>query len=220
MDQWLVRTASNVIAGPYSREQLVQLVQEGKLSLQDEICQANHYWIYLHEHQEVLDQLGIHMPRTPRDDDEEVTETQTDASLGGSEGAAPLELNLSPLEEMPEDYDGSTAVFSRASVRDHRPGGGGPPQAPNPSLAPAAEPTSVHAGLHSTMAPATATGLATPAPSTMHRSTTPVSQSTLRPAGPAPAVAGDAQIERPSIWKSFAWLIVFAVLRLLRQPNY
>ena len=39
--------------------------------------------------------------------------------------------------------------------------------------------------------------------------------------------ANEAQIERPAIWRSFAWLmivaaclIVVAVLRLLRAPHY
>jgi hypothetical protein len=77
LDQWLVRTADNWIAGPYPVDQICQMIQEGKLTLQDEICLANQYWVYLHEREEVKQFLGIEVPKAHRGVDDEVTETET-----------------------------------------------------------------------------------------------------------------------------------------------
>jgi len=80
MDPWLVRTAQNQIAGPYSKEQIIDMIQRGQIGLQDEVCQANHYWIYLHEREEVSAQLGIEVLRSKKErGDEEITETQTES---------------------------------------------------------------------------------------------------------------------------------------------
>ena len=118
MQPWLIRTANNIIGGPYSRNQVVQLIQEGKLGPQDEVCQANHYWIFLHEQAEVESQLGIQMPRTARGDDDEITETQTD-SVSVTPGVnSAVELTLATLPPMPSDYEGGTAVLSHGTFRD------------------------------------------------------------------------------------------------------
>src|SRR4051794_25276443 len=109
MDQWLVRTSTNRIEGPYTRDQVVGMIREGKLGPQDEVCQANQYWIYLHEQHEVQKQLGVQMPRSGRGaggekNEEEITETQTETetqSPAESAGAASIP------DAMPEDYDGS-----------------------------------------------------------------------------------------------------------------
>lgn len=74
IDQWLIRTAENWIAGPYPKEQVRKMVLEGKLGLQDEICSANGYWLYLHEHAEIQKALGVQIPKSSNGD--EVTETQ------------------------------------------------------------------------------------------------------------------------------------------------
>lgn len=78
MNQWLVRTAKNWVAGPYSKDQVCKMVTEGKLTSQDEVCPANGYWIYLHEADEVKKQLGINPPVDHENAEEEITETQTD----------------------------------------------------------------------------------------------------------------------------------------------
>jgi len=63
MEQWLTRTEKNWIAGPYSKAQVIQMIQDGTLGIQDEVCPANGYWILLHERKELFDQLGIELPR-------------------------------------------------------------------------------------------------------------------------------------------------------------
>lgn len=188
MDQWLVRTANNIIAGPYSREQVVRLIQDGKLGLQDEVCQANHYWIMLHEHQEVLDQLGIHLPRAPRGEDDEVTETQTEAIPAGAPAGASAQDDISPTPQAPADYEGGTAVLSRGSFRESK------------SAAGSAVTHGAHRSTGAPFSPGAVTG--------MGRS-------------------HEVHIERPAIWRSFAWLLIVAacllvvvVLRLLRAPHY
>lgn len=82
MDHWLIRTSKNWIVGPYSKTHLCQMILEGKLAPQDEICPGNGYWVFLHERGEIKQLLGIEPPRTPRasdlpfSDDDEITETQ------------------------------------------------------------------------------------------------------------------------------------------------
>lgn len=76
MDQWLIRTSNNWIAGPYSAQQICQMVLEQKLTLQDEVCTGNGYWIFIHERDEIKKALGIDVPKAPRKAGEDFTETQ------------------------------------------------------------------------------------------------------------------------------------------------
>ncbi len=80
MTQWLIRTTANQLAGPYSQEQVRQIVLSGQLIELDEICQENGYWLYLHEREEVLKQLGVVLPELSGVDSE------------GEEGEVPLEV--------------------------------------------------------------------------------------------------------------------------------
>ncbi len=71
LDQWLVRTSGNEIRGPYTQEALIKQIEDGGLGPEDEVCRANHYWIYLDEREEVQAQLGIEAPRRQLPDEEE-----------------------------------------------------------------------------------------------------------------------------------------------------
>jgi hypothetical protein len=82
MEQWLTRTAENWIAGPYSKEQVSQMILDGRLGLQDEICPANGYWIMIHETKEIMDHLGIQVPRA-HGSAEEVTESEITSVVDG-----------------------------------------------------------------------------------------------------------------------------------------
>ncbi len=115
MDQWLVRTAQNWIAGPYTRAQVCDLVKQGKLSLQDEVCTANGYWFYLHEREEVLGQLGIEVPRQKKArSDDEITETQTEVL---EEDTAPGEKELPELADEAYDQTEQTAMIHNRAFR-------------------------------------------------------------------------------------------------------
>ena len=76
-DQWLVRTSQNVIAGPYPREQILQMIKDRHLRPQDEVCPGNSYWFFLHEAEEVIRFLGAEAIPQTHVEGEEVTETQT-----------------------------------------------------------------------------------------------------------------------------------------------
>ena len=47
--KWLIRTFDKKILGPVSREKLIRLLRDNKLSESDEICPGNHFWIYAKE---------------------------------------------------------------------------------------------------------------------------------------------------------------------------
>ncbi len=84
MDEWLTRTSHNQITGPFTQAEICQKIQKGELKLQDEVCAANGYWFYLHESEEVRQQLGVQVPRMKSfGHDDEITQTQT--------GTAPLD---------------------------------------------------------------------------------------------------------------------------------
>lgn len=116
-DLWLVRTAFNEVIGPMSRDALLAQIRDGKLGLQDEVCKANSYWIYLDEADEVKRQLGIDMPRSI-ENQEDSTETDLQAmtqelsvpasGLGGASSGA----------SVVDETDGGTKVLSARS--EHR----------------------------------------------------------------------------------------------------
>lgn len=119
-DEWLVRTTRNEISGPFSRQALIDKIQSGQLGPDDEVCQANHYWIYLDERDEVMRQLGIQLPGISSREEDEITDTQTDARTeeivyrpqGGqaAEGA--------DLPELSGEMEENTAVLSNRALRE------------------------------------------------------------------------------------------------------
>lgn len=46
---WLIRTKSNHILGPVSKEKVTELFQNGSLKANDEICTGNGFWFYIRE---------------------------------------------------------------------------------------------------------------------------------------------------------------------------
>lgn len=46
---WLIRTKSNHILGPVSRDKVLELQQNGSIRSDDELCRGNGYWFYLRE---------------------------------------------------------------------------------------------------------------------------------------------------------------------------
>jgi hypothetical protein len=49
MKNWLIRTKTNFILGPVSRDKLLELIETGSLTEEDELCSGNGYWFYLRE---------------------------------------------------------------------------------------------------------------------------------------------------------------------------
>ena len=46
---WLIRTKSNHILGPVSKEKVYELYQNGSIKQDDEICSGNGYWFFIRE---------------------------------------------------------------------------------------------------------------------------------------------------------------------------
>jgi hypothetical protein len=46
---WLIRTKSNHILGPVSKEKVQELYQNGSIKADDEICSGNGYWFFIRE---------------------------------------------------------------------------------------------------------------------------------------------------------------------------
>lgn len=107
VDQWLVRTAENYLAGPYTRDQIRQLIREGQLGSQDEVCRGNHFWIMLHEKDEVIRQLGADCVQWLGDHGgEDKTLTQTEPSI------EEIQLTERQAVEGMGQGDGSTTVIA------------------------------------------------------------------------------------------------------------
>ena len=49
MKNWLIRTKTNYILGPISRDKLLELIQSGSLTDEDELCSGNGFWFYYRE---------------------------------------------------------------------------------------------------------------------------------------------------------------------------
>lgn len=59
MDEWLIRTAKNKIAGPCTRDRIRELIVQKQLQPIDEVCPGNGYWFSLNEVNEVQEKLGL-----------------------------------------------------------------------------------------------------------------------------------------------------------------
>jgi hypothetical protein len=200
--QWLIRTADNLVAGPYSRDQVCQLIRDGQLGLQDEVCPANGYWIFLHEREEVKKFLAIEVPKAAgAGGDEEDTETEiakSDRTDPGVARPAPVAARSAeegvPLPELAPQptvtQEEQTAMLSNAALKRFQPKKAAPQKAASPQLK---------------LQRPTAGGVA------------------VAQRSPLPGIPPLSQVERPSFWKGFAWLLVagvalviYAVLRIIR----
>lgn len=51
--EWLIRDNTNVVRGPYSAREVLQLLKKGQLKGKTELCKANSYWFYVDERVEL-----------------------------------------------------------------------------------------------------------------------------------------------------------------------
>jgi len=80
MSLYLIRTQENKILGPYEASEVTHRISAGEFDPNDEVCRSNHYWIYLHEREELQKLLGVEAPLKKRkSSDDEDTETQTES---------------------------------------------------------------------------------------------------------------------------------------------
>lgn len=206
MGQWLVRTAKNVISGPYDKEALCQMILSGELGSQDEVCESGSYWIFLHEREEVALQLGIHLPKAPKNSDEETTETQTQTQTQTDAGInserTPVPMSVTAAEDEPTEI--SVATEAGADGND------GATQVLGSRLRPA----------ESALAQAQPEPVAETSSNGTEDAALPAADAAKNPAGqPAapkvvyrPMVLGE--IERPSAWRMAIWILVVAAFFL------
>lgn len=115
-EHWLVRTVLNELRGPYSRNELVQEIHDGKLGPQDEVCRSGSYWIYLDERDEVRKQLGIEPPRGHLSLlEEEQTDTKTEHLTQEIDATARASIELPELFE--NVGPGDTTILANRSLR-------------------------------------------------------------------------------------------------------
>jgi hypothetical protein len=60
--QWLLRSVREGqfrISGPMAREDVLNAIREGTVSVNDEVCQANSYWFSFYESEELHRHLGV-----------------------------------------------------------------------------------------------------------------------------------------------------------------
>jgi hypothetical protein len=122
MDQWLIRTAQNWIAGPYTKEQVCKMIMDRQLGHEDEVCSANGYWIYLNEPSEVREQLGIDLPSKVSDRDD-ITQTSIveEKEQEEEEDATDPEIFSPPaksLTDLPNSVTESTGVIDASQFRE------------------------------------------------------------------------------------------------------
>jgi hypothetical protein len=118
---WLIRTKSNHILGPVSKEKVVELYENGSIKPDDEICSGNGYWFFIREDdlvnrfllgsetqsfnpiseaKNVLTTIEESLPKEDLENDITLVGGINMAML--KEEAAPKMVTDSPLPEIPE----------------------------------------------------------------------------------------------------------------------
>lgn len=122
MEDWLLRTAKNRISGPFTADRIRQMIAKGEIGLEDEICQANHYWFFLQERAEVRKFLNVEVPKPGRRAGEDVTETEavdtdgpTDPQFSPQAQAANA-ARFAELETQMEERTDTTAILNRGAA--------------------------------------------------------------------------------------------------------
>lgn len=114
--EWLIRDNTNVVRGPYSAREVLQLLKKGQLKGKTELCKANSYWFYVDERVE----LERFFPDATLTDTRRiqagtgtltgaVTKTLVESSRGTVTGATPVPA-VDPSDLPPERATGATAT--------------------------------------------------------------------------------------------------------------
>ena len=101
---WLIRTKSNHILGPVSKEKVLELYSNGSIKSDDELCSGNGYWFFIRE-DEMVDRFlkgneiqGFNPISEAKD---VLTQSQTSHSLNFSQDENTLigNVNISQLKK-------------------------------------------------------------------------------------------------------------------------
>lgn len=120
---WLIRTKSNHILGPVSKEKILELITNGSIRPDDEICSGNGYWFFMRE-QDLVDEYlhgGKKQSFNPISEARDVLtaenpvkpeiETQSDSTLVG-------QIDLSEFQTKPQELQASTSENDLALDED------------------------------------------------------------------------------------------------------
>lgn len=107
---WLIRTKQNKILGPVSKEKIIELVNSGSLTDDDELCSGNGYWFWVKE-KELLEKYVL--GNTPQGFNP-VAEADTSLANVGAKAVepesfeAPVNQPVSPEVAVPESGEEPT----------------------------------------------------------------------------------------------------------------
>lgn len=117
---WLIRTKSNHILGPVSKEKVLELFKNGSLKANDEICTGNGFWFFIREEEMIERYLigNLRQPFNPLSEAKNVltqkeelhTQEATDITLIGSINLDELKENPGPLKT--DNLDSSSSKKS------------------------------------------------------------------------------------------------------------
>ncbi len=131
---WLIRTKSNHILGPVSKEKIIELYQNGSIRPEDEVCSGNGYWFFMREKELVESYILGNTKQSfnpiseardvltaERQNTDSVMEAQTEHTLIGK-------IDLSSLKETPKAEE--KKKLTEEVIKPLRPKAAAPPSPP------------------------------------------------------------------------------------------
>lgn len=111
-NHWLIRTKSNYILGPISRQKLADLIASGAIGPDDEITSGNGYWIFVREKELVQKYLYDGVPQGFNPVSEAFNERVTrEAAAAKARAQVEVELELESPEHT--DRDDITVLYRK-----------------------------------------------------------------------------------------------------------
>jgi hypothetical protein len=118
---WLIRTKSNHILGPVSKEKVVELFQNGSIKQDDEICSGNGYWFFIRE-SDLVDRYLLGDEIQTFNPISEAKDVLTSSGSGG--GGEPTRdditmiggIDLKQVMEIPQVKEAQTASVTKSAT--------------------------------------------------------------------------------------------------------
>ncbi len=224
---WLIRTKSNHILGPVSREKVMELMQNGSIKSEDEVCSGNGYWFHVRE-KDLVERFLIRQERQPFNPISEAPDVLGDAPSPVAQAYSD-DITLLTSPDLSQLRGDSPPAPPSTSMHPTREGHGGrgpavePPEVPEEEPEPAAESTStLPLRQHATYAAGAEAPLAIPTPTAPGRA--PQRRRPAAPSvrAPAPAVPRRFLSDKAIMFGAVVALIALATVlyyrkRLLRE---
>lgn len=95
MKNWLIRTKNNHILGPVTKEKIRDLIENGSIKEDDEICSGNGYWLFIRE-KDLVEKYVFQDRKQSFNPISEAKNVLTEVEVNDS--PAPIELEIEPSE--------------------------------------------------------------------------------------------------------------------------